>query len=352
MSGTAALPVGEPPAATTNPSSGVPSLPGWLSLPVMLGTGALITVQSQINQALAHRLGSGLRAAALAAVISFGSGLVVLTVLALVNRPVGRGVLELGGAVRRRQVPLWSVLGGLGGAFFVFSQGVAAGPLGITFFVICFVAGQAVTALLVDHHGWGPNGSTALSGTRVLGAGAAVLAVAISGAGLAASAPVTALLVVLALLPLVAGALNSLQQGINGRLAVRSGAWVTTWNNFFVGTLALLVALLGALLLPGHLVGLPTSPWLYLGGLCGIGFIAASSITVRVHGVLVVGVFAVAGQVLAAAVIALLVSSAAPGPTTWLAVLASLAGAVLVGLSQRRRRRTGPAEAAGPGRSR
>ena len=326
------------PSGTAGGAAARPSAPPprWLlTLPMMLGSGALITLQSQTNQSLAHHLGSGLRAVALAALISFGSGLLVLTLFAAAHRPVGRGVTALLRAVGRRQVPLWTVLGGLAGAFFVLSQGLAAGTLGITFFVLCFVAGQAVMALLVDHFGWGPNGRTALSGGRVAGAVMAVLAVAISGAGLVASVHVSSLLLLLAVLPLAAGALNSLQQGINGRLAVRSGAWVTTWNNFFVGTLGLLVFLAVSLLLPGRLTGLPASPWLYLGGLCGVGFIWASSVTVRVHGVLVVGVFAVAGQVLTAAVIALVTAAGTVGPTTWLAVLASLLGAAVVGLSGR-----------------
>ncbi len=308
--------------------------PRWLlSLPLMLGGGALIAVQSQLNGALAGRLGSGLRAAALAALISFGSGLVLLTVLAVAHRPTGRGVLELFGAVRRGRLPPWLVLGGLGGAFFVASQGLAAPVLGITFFILCFVAGQAVMALVVDHRGWGPNGATALSRARLVSAGLAVLAVGVSGLGVLDAVPLTALLLLLAALPLLAGAVNSTQQGVNGRLAVRVGPWVTTWNNFFVGTLALVVFWAVTLLLPGRLSGLPPEPWLYLGGLCGIGFIWASTVTVRIHGVLVVGVFAVAGQVLTAAVIALLVGPGPPGVATWLAVATSLLGAAVIGLS-------------------
>jgi len=211
---------------------------------------------------------------------------------------------------------------------------VATIRLGIAFFIICFVAGQAVMALVVDHQGWGPNGRTALSSGRVLGAALAVVAVAVSGAGLVATVSVTALFLLVAALPLLAGLLSSLQQGVNGRLSARHGPWVTTWNNFFVGSLGLLVFLAVTLTLPGRLGGLPGEPWLYLGGLCGVGFIWASSVTVRVHGVLVVGVFAVAGQVLAATVITLL-SAATPPLTTWLAAAVSLLGAAVVGLSQR-----------------
>jgi transporter family-2 protein len=314
--------------------------PPWLlTLPMMLGGGGLIALQSQLNGALAHRLGTGLRASALAAVISFGSGLLALTLFALVNRPVGRGIVDLWHAVTRRRLPLWLVLGGLAGAFFVASQGLAAAPLGITFFVLCFVAGQSVMALVVDHQGWGPNGRTALTGARVVGAALAVLAVAISGAGLATAMPVTVVFLLLAALPLLAGLLNSLQQGVNGRLSARSSPWVTTWNNFFVGTVGLAVFLAVTLVLPGRLHGLPSTPWLYLGGVCGIGFIWVSTVTVQVHGVLVVGVFAVAGQVLTAALISLLTAATTPPATTWLAAATSLVGAAVVGLSQRRRPR-------------
>ena len=315
--------------------------PAWVTVPMMLGGGALIAVQAQINGALSGRLGSGLQAATLAAVLSFGSGLLLLTLLALVHRPMGRGVAALLTSVVHRRLPPWLVLGGLGGAFFVVSQGLAAPALGLTFFVLCFVAGQAVMALVVDHRGWGPNGMTALSRARVVSATLAVAAVGISGAGVLSAVPATALLLLLAALPLLAGAVNSGQQGVNGRLAALAGPWVTTWNNFFVGTLGLLGFLGVTLLLPGRLTGLPAEPWLYLGGLTGIGFIWASTVTVRVHGVLVVGIFAVAGQVLTAAAISLLVSPHPPGATTWLAVLTSLLGAAVVGLSQRARRALG-----------
>lgn len=333
-----------PVVTTTPPTSAPPTddarpAPRWLlTLPLMLGSGALIALQSQVNGVLTGRLGTGLRASALAALISFGSGLLVLSLLALLHRPTGRGVADLGGAVLRRRIPLWLVLGGLGGAFFVASQGLAAPTLGITFFILCFVAGQAVMALVVDHRGWGPNGVTALSRSRLAGAVLAVVAVAVSGAGLLASVPVTAALLVLAALPLLAGAVNSAQQGVNGRLAARVGPWPTTWNNFWVGTLGLVLFLAVSLLRPGRLSGLPDEPWLYLGGLCGIGFIWASTVTVRVHGVLVVGVFSVAGQVLTAALLGLLAGSGRPGATTWAAVGVSLAGAAVVGLAQRRRR--------------
>jgi len=331
--------VSTPGPAVTSPAGrpGALPRPRWtVTLPLMLGSGTLVAVQSQINGTLARQLGTGLRAGALAALISFGSGLVLLTVLALLHRPTRRGVDGLRTALARRQLPRWMVLGGLGGAFFVASQSLSAPVLGVTFFILCVVAGQAVMALVVDHHGWGPSGVTALSRPRVAGAVLAVVAVGVSGAGLLTSVPVTALLLLVAALPLLAGAVSSVQQGVNGRLTAHVGSWVTTWNNFFIGTLGLAAFFGVALLRPGHLAGLPSTPWLYLGGICGIGFIWASTVTVPVHGVLVVGVFNVAGQVLAAAVIGAVVGGRL-GPTTVVAVVLSLAGAGVVGLAARRR---------------
>jgi transporter family-2 protein len=319
-----------PPTPATRPSWAV-------TLPLMLGSGALVAVQSQVNGTLARQLGTGLRAGALAALISFGSGLVLLTLLALLHGPTRRGVAGLPTALATGRIPRWMVLGGLGGAFFVASQGLAAPTLGVTFFILCVVAGQAVMALVVDHLGWGPSGVTAVSQARLGSAALAVLAVGVSGAGLLSAVPVTALLLLLAALPLLAGGLSSVQQGVNGRLTAKVGSWVTTWNNFCVGTLGLAVFLGVALLRPGHLVGLPPSPWLYLGGLCGIGFIWAATVTVPVHGVLVVGVFNVAGQVLTAAAIGAVVGGR-PGPATVAAVVLSLLGAAVVGLAQRSRR--------------
>jgi bacterial/archaeal transporter family-2 protein len=327
-----------PVASAPLPAADAGPRPRWLvTLPLMLGSGALVAVQSQVNGTLAGQLGTGLRAGALAALISFGSGLVLLTLLAMLHRPTRRGVAGLRTALVRRRIPRWMVLGGLGGAFFVASQGLAAPTLGVTFFILCVVAGQAVMALVVDHHGWGPSGVTALSRARLAGAALAVVAVGVSGAGVLTAVPVTALLLLLAALPLVAGGISSVQQGINGRLTAHVGSWVTTWNNFCVGTLGLTVFLGVALLRPGHLVGLPATPWLYLGGICGIGFIWASTVTVPLHGVLVVGVFNVAGQVVAAAVIEAVVGGRS-GLTTVLAVVISLAGAGVVGLASRRRR--------------
>ncbi len=296
--------------------------------PLMLLVGGLVSVQSLVNSELAGRLGTGLRAGVAAAVVSFGSGLVVLTVLVLLHPRSRRGVITLLSSLRDRTLPPWAVLGGLFGALFVASQGIATGPLGVALFIVCFVAGQSVAALVVDHRGWGPGGPSPVSVPRLFGAVLAVLAAVLSGVQVGLAATGLSLGLLVAVLPLLAGAGSSVQQGLNGRLAVRVGPWATTWNNFVVGTLALLVLLLASLAVPGELVGLPAPGWVYLGGLCGVAFIALSTVMVRIHGVLVLGLWAIAGQVIAAVVIDLVVAPEELGVLSWVAAALTLVGVV------------------------
>ena len=286
--------------------SGHSDLARTLSVPLMLGAGGLIAVQSQLNSQLADGLGDGLRAGATAAVISFGSGLALLTLFGLAT-PRGRaGIGGVAAALRARRLRWYEALGGLVGAFFVAAQGVTVGTIGVALFIVAFTAGQAGSSLLVDRLGLSPGGRHAVSRSRLIAAGFALVAVVLK-AGEQLDSDAGALLVPFALIALVAGVGQSVQQALNGRVSVVAGSFATTWNNFAVGTSALLVLLAVSLTLDGDLGALPHEPWLYLGGLCGIGFIYVASWTVRIHGVLVLGLCGIAGQVVTAEIIEVLV---------------------------------------------
>jgi len=310
-----------------------------VTIPVLFVIGALVSIQSKINSELAQQLGSGLRAAALSAVISFGSGLVLLTVIVLSHRTNRRGVAALYRGVARGEFPVWLILGGLAGALFVASQGLAVGTLGVALFIVAFVAGQSTAGLLVDHHGFGPGGPRPVSVGRIIGAALAVVAVALSAAGVGAT--ITGLAIAVALLPLIAGMGTSVQQGLNGRVALRVGSWPTTFNNFLIGVIGLLVYFALSLLAPGELVGLPRTWWLYLGGAIGLVFIWASSILVRIHGVLILSLCSIAGQVVSAIVIDLV---SAPDELTgfsYAAAAITLAGVAIATLLRPRPARAG-----------
>lgn len=268
----------------------------------MLLGGSLVTAQSRINGELADRLGDGLRSGALAATISFGSGFVVLTVLVLCRPSVRAGVKALRNGLAQRRIRPYELLGGLGGAFFVATQGIAVGTIGVALFIVAFTAGQSASSLAVDHLGWSPHGRHDIAAPRVLAALLAVVAVLLTaGERLVDNADV--IIAIYALLAFAAGMIQAVQQALNGRVAAVGGSWATTWNNFVVGTVGLLVFLAISFSTEGDLGPLPPTWWLYLGGLCGVGFIWIASWTVRLHGVLVLGLCMIAGQVVTAELI-------------------------------------------------
>ncbi|MBS0564306.1 MAG: DMT family transporter [Proteobacteria bacterium] len=104
--------------------------------------GAAIAVQAPLNAALSRSLGSPLAAAA----VSFAVGLVALAALALAtggSAPVAR----LAG------VPLWQLVGGFLGAFYVWSVISGVASLGVVTAVAALILGQLVAALLLDQFG-------------------------------------------------------------------------------------------------------------------------------------------------------------------------------------------------------
>jgi transporter family-2 protein len=258
--------------------------------------GILTATQSRINSELSLALGDGY----LAAVISFGSGLVIMLVALAVWRPGRRGVRTLVASVRFRSMPWWYLVGGAAGGLFVLSQGLTGVVLGVALFTIAIVCGQTIGGLFIDSRGIGPIAPAAITVTRVLGSALALLAVgwAVS-AQLVGDIPLWMLL-----LPFVAGLFVAGQQAVNGQVRRVSGSVMTaTLLNFFVGTLVLVAACLVHESIVGWPSHLPSNPLLYLGGLTGTIFIALSAAVVRTTGVLLLGLGSVAGQLVTSLVL-------------------------------------------------
>lgn len=276
-----------------------------LAIPAMVVVGALVALQSTINGRLAHELGTGTRAGVLAAVVSFGSGLVILVVTCAATPGLRRGVAGVAHALRDGRLRPWQGIGGAAGATLVAAQGLTVPAIGVALFTVAVVAGQTSSALAVDRAGLGPSGPRAISPGRVLGALVTLAAVATVVLGrLGGPAALTVGAALLALLPLVAGGLTSWQQAVNGRVSAVGGPIPAALLNFVVGTVVLLALLGISFLAPGHLAEAPPSQWwLYTGGALGCVFIATSALLVRVLGVLVLSLAAVAGQVVTSVVI-------------------------------------------------
>ncbi|MRG61023.1 EamA-like transporter family protein [Agromyces sp. CFH 90414] len=274
-------------------------LPVWVAVAIAIVCGAGTAVQSRINGELATALADPYAAAA----ISFGSGLVVLLAALACWRPGRAGFARLRGELRERRIAWWMLLGGLAGAWFVTTQGLSAGVLGVAVFTVAIVAGQTVGGLVFDVVGLGPGGRRRLTWSRVAGA-----LLALGAIGWAVSAQLDHdVPLLLMLLPFIAGIGAAWQQAVNGRVrSAAESALTSTVLNFAVGTTALVVVLLVHAASAGFPARFPSEPWLYLGGVIGCLFIAGQAIVVRIIGVLVLALAGVAGQLSAALALDLL----------------------------------------------
>ncbi|WP_329104372.1 DMT family transporter [Micromonospora sp. NBC_01699] len=290
-------------------------------------SGSAVAVQSRINGELGVRLHDGIAAA----VVSFGLGLVVLTVLVSGSRAGRRHLNVFRSALRDGTLRPWQCLGGACGAFMVANQGLTVGRLGVAVFTVAVVAGQSASSLVVDRAGIGPGGRQRVTPARLAGAALTVPAVFLA----VGDRPDDPTSLVLALLPLLAGLGLAWQQAVNGRVRAASGSVLTaTFVNFAVGATALLAAFAISLAFRGWPSGaLPTQPWLYLGGPIGIMFIAVAAALVRFTGVLLLSLATIAGQVVGAVLIDLAApgGAARPGPFTVLGAVLTLVAVVVAG---------------------
>ncbi|MFI5926807.1 DMT family transporter [Micromonospora sp. NPDC051543] len=280
--------------------------------------GVAVAAQSRINGELGVRLADGFAAA----VVSFGLGLVVLLVLVPATPGGRRGLLAVRRALTAGTLRPWQCLGGMCGALLVATQGLTIGSLGVAVFTVAVVAGQSGSSLAVDRAGIGPTGRQPVTRQRLAGAVLTVLAVVLA-VGDRLSDPGG---LALALLPLLAGVGIAWQQGVNGQVrAAADSALTATLVNFAVGTATLLVAFTVDIAVRGWPTGhAPSEPWLYLGGPIGIVFIAIAAAIVRTTGVLLLGLATIAGQIVGAVLLDLVLPTAASHPS-----VNSLLGAAL-----------------------
>ncbi|WP_307832222.1 DMT family transporter [Prauserella cavernicola] len=299
-----------------------------------LVTGLAMAVQSRVN----GQLGTELDDSALAAVLSFGGGLLLLLLWLAVSRSMRAGVGRAVTAVRTGVLRPWHLLGGIAGGTYVLAQSVTVAVIGVAMFTVGVVAGQTVSGLLVDRAGLGPAGRQPTSWPRVAGALLTVLAVGGSLVGEfgAGSDPSRLWLLVL---PCAAGAGMAVQQAFNGHVGAVSGsALAATLINFTAGTVMLVLAWIVSLLSRGGPQGWPTNPVLYLGGLVGIVFIATASVVVTWIGVLLLGLSSVAGQLIGSVVLDTFLPAGATQLTaaTVIGCAVALVAIVIAGMGGRR----------------
>ena len=262
-------------------------------------SGAMIALQARANGELSHRLNNGLQAA----LVSFGSGLLIIFVITLFNSKIKEGIRNLRTAIANKEIARWKLFAGALGGSFVAIQTQIVPLIGVAIYSVASIAGQTAMSLVVDRIGLTGGGKKLISPRRVLAAFLTVIAVLVSvwdriDANNLSMFAVTA--------GCIAGAIVGVQRALNGQINEYSHqSFTTSLLNFMTGT-AFLVILITAGLLFGRneLSPLPSGPWwIYTGGVIGVIYIAFTSTIVQHLGVLTFTLFSVGGQLVGSLII-------------------------------------------------
>ncbi len=265
-------------------------------------SGLMIALQARANGELSYRLDNGVQAA----LISFGSGLAIIAVIALFSPSIKLGVRNLKGAVAKREIPTWTLFAGALGGTFVAIQTHVVPVIGVAIYSVASIAGQTAASLLVDRLGITGGGKKRITFRRTAAALFTVFAVFISVLDRIEASDLAFFAVFLAG---VAGAVVGVQRALNGQINEHSHqSYTTSLLNFFMGTSFLSIFLL-LLIIFGDtgLSPLPTGPWwIYTGGVIGVIYIAFTSKIVQHLGVLTFTLFSVGGNLLGSLLIDLI----------------------------------------------
>jgi transporter family-2 protein len=259
----------------------------------------MIALQARANGELSHRLNNGLQAA----LVSFGSGLLIIFVITLFNSTIKEGIKNLRTAVANKEIARWKLFAGALGGSFVAIQTQIVPLIGVAIYSVASIAGQTAMSLVVDRIGLTGGGKKLISPRRVLAAVLTVLAVLVSvwdriDANNLSMFAVTA--------GGIAGAIVGIQRALNGQINEYSHqSFTTSLLNFITGTSFLLILIVAGLILGrNELSPLPSGPWwIYTGGVIGVIYIAFTSTIVQHLGVLTFTLFSVGGQLVGSLII-------------------------------------------------
>lgn len=283
-------------------------------------SGLMIALQARANGELSHRLNNGLEAA----LVSFGSGLIIIAVIAALNPAIKEGIRNLRAAVTNKEIAQWKLLAGALGGGFVAIQTHIVPLIGVAIYSVASIAGQTAMSLVVDRIGLTGGGKKLISRRRVAAAVLTVLAVFVSVFDRIDAKNLSLFAVVLGC---IAGAVVGVQRALNGQINEYSHqSFTTSLLNFITGTSLLVILILGGVLIGKvELVPLPMGPWwIYTGGTIGVIYIAFTSTIVQHLGVLTFTLFSVGGQLVGSLVIDLV------SPTNGVNVSAYLVTGIVV----------------------
>ena len=255
-------------------------------------SGLLIAMQARANGELSLRMGNPIEAA----LVSFGSGLLIISLISIFTPAIRNGMKNLKGAVSRREIPVWTLFAGMLGGSFVAVQTQIVPIIGVAIYSVASIAGQTAASLIVDRIGLTGGGKKQITARRVAAAAVTVLAVLVSVLDRIEAQNLSLFAVVFGCF---AGAIVGVQRALNGQINESTHqSFATSWLNFIMGTTFLFLFLvIGVLINRAEIVALPSGPWwMYMGGTIGVIYIAFTSTIVQHLGVLTFTLISVGGQ--------------------------------------------------------
>ena len=255
-------------------------------------SGLLIAMQARANGELSHRMGNPIEAA----LVSFGSGLLIISIISLFTPAIRNGMKNLKGAVSRKEIPVWTLFAGMLGGSFVAVQTQIVPIIGVAIYSVASIAGQTAASLIVDRIGLTGGGKKEITIRRVAAAGVTVLAVLVSVLDRIEAENLSLFAVIFGCF---AGAIVGVQRALNGQINESTHqSFATSWLNFIMGTTFLFILLsIGIAINRAEIVALPSGPWwMYMGGTIGVIYIAFTSTIVQHLGVLTFTLISVGGQ--------------------------------------------------------
>jgi len=249
-------------------------------------------MQARANGELSLRMGNPIEAA----LVSFGSGLLIISLISIFTPSIRNGMKNLKGAVSRKEIPAWTLFAGMLGGGFVAVQTQIVPIIGVAIYSVASIAGQTAASLIVDRIGLTGGGKKQITVRRVAAAGVTVLAVLVSVLDRMEAQNLSLFAVIFGCF---AGAIVGVQRALNGQINESTHqSFATSWLNFIMGTTFLFLFLaIGVLINRAEIVALPSGPWwMYMGGTIGVIYIAFTSTIVQYLGVLTFTLISVGGQ--------------------------------------------------------
>lgn len=249
-------------------------------------------MQARANGELSLRMGNPIEAA----LVSFGSGLLIISLISIFTPSIRNGMKNLKGAVSRKEIPAWTLFAGMLGGGFVAVQTQIVPIIGVAIYSVASIAGQTAASLIVDRIGLTGGGKKQITVRRVAAAGVTVFAVLVSVLDRMEAQNLSLFAVIFGCF---AGAIVGAQRALNGQINESTHqSFATSWLNFIMGTTFLFLFLaIGVLNNRAEIVALPSGPWwMYMGGTIGVIYIAFTSTIVQHLGVLTFTLISVGGQ--------------------------------------------------------